>query len=137
LNNIVTNFTERRTEQTLGEMTSTLFHLREKKAEIEQKRREINKCIEDLEFKIITQMDEAGLDKMSVAEGSVSRKVELYPRIEDKDTFVNWAIKNGFIGMITAQVNRAQFKEYFENFNEYPDGVDAFEKEKLNHRRSR
>ena len=29
--------------------------------------------------------------------------------------------------MIVAQVNRAAFKAYFEEYNEYPEGTDAYE----------
>lgn len=134
---VIDTFNERRTEQTLGELTSQLFELKERKAALEAKKREVNKMIDDIEFMIIQKMDENGLDRLSVDEGTVSKKVELYPRVEDKDAFINWALNNGYAGMITAQVNRAVFKEYYEEYNEYPEGVDAFEKPKLNTRRSR
>jgi hypothetical protein len=124
-------------EMTMGEMLEKLFELREQKSELERQKTEVNKEIEYLEFKLIEAMDENGLDKLSVESGTASKKLALYPSVSDKDAFLDWAIKSDNKHMITAQVNRAAFKAYFEEHNEYPEGTDAYEKPKLSFRRSR
>lgn len=124
-------------EMTMGEMLEKLFELREQKSELERQKKEVNKEIEHLEFKLIEAMDENGLDKMSVESGTASKKLGLYPSVSDKDAFLDWAIKSDNKHMIIAQVNRAAFKAYFEEHNEYPEGTDAYEKPKLSFRRAR
>ena len=121
----------------LGEKTSLLFDLRNQKAELEAKVKDITREIEELNWEIIQGMENAGLDKMTVAEGTVSRTVKLYPSIQDKDTFINWCVEQGLPGMMVVRANEAVFREFFDQHNEYPEGLDAFEKATLNVRRSR
>ena len=122
---------------TLGMKTSKLFELREKKAEVNAVLSEINKDIEDLEYRIGQEMESTGLDKMSVAEGTVSRTVKLYPKIEDMETFIKWCADNDRTDMIQKRVNEGSFREFFEQNNMYPEGLDAYEKSSLNVRRAR
>lgn len=133
----VVDFTEKKNGKSLGQLASELFTLRRRKDELNSLLKEVNKEISALEYKIINSMDDTGIDKLSVSEGTISKRVELYPKIEDKEAFINWAVENGYVGMIQGQVNRAVFREFFNETNEYPDGVDAYEKPVLSVRRSR
>jgi len=121
----------------MGDKLNQIFELRARKAELNDEIKSINREIERLEFELIKEMDEQGLERLQTETGSATRSVALYPKVEDKEAFVNWCVENARLDMLVAQANRGSFREYFEENNEYPEGVDAYEKASLNYRTRR
>jgi hypothetical protein len=124
-------------QMTVGNKINKLFELRAKKGEVQVVLNDLNKEIETLEYAIIQDMENSGLERLSTDSGTVSRTVKLYPKIEDMDAFVKWCADNDRTDMIQKRVNEGSFREYFEQYNMYPEGLDAYEKSSLNVRRSR
>jgi len=119
----------------LGEKVDRLFQLRAEKAELEQQVKELTAEIEQLQYEILRGMEETGVDKLSTASGTVSRKVELHPQIVDWDVFVDWVYSTGNLSMIQRRVNSGAFRSFVEETNEYPEGLDAYQKPILNVRK--
>lgn len=122
---------------TLGEKLRRIYELRDEKDELSEQVKEINKQIDELEWQVLQGMEENALDRMDCDRGSATRNVKLYPKIADKDEFLAYVFESGKTEMLVANVNQAAFRDHFETFNTYPDGVDAYEKATLNYRRSR
>lgn len=119
----------------LGEKTELLFELREEKDSLNEELKEVRKQIDELQYNIIEEMEDQGLEKHSTHRGTISLSVKLYPNVIDKQEFINWCVDNGHYGMIVARANEASFREFFEENFEYPQGTDAYEKPTLNVRR--
>ena len=124
------------TNKKLGEKTEELFELRDMKSELNTKLKDLNRKIDEIQWSIVQEMEEIGIDKLTTEAGTISKKLALYPSIDDKDEFITWAVANDQLGMLVAKANEAVFRAYFEEFNIYPPGTDAFEKIKLNIRRA-
>lgn len=121
----------------LGQKMTRFFELKNAIAELNSQKRDLQRELDEVEYMLIQDMDANGIDKTSNEYGTVSKTVELYPSVVDKEAFVQWAIDNGRTDMLPASCNKAPFKQFFEEENMYPDGIDAFDKIKLNYRRRR
>lgn len=121
---------------TAGEKVELLFELREKKEELSKELTEFNKKIDALSFEVLQDMEDSGLNRIAVGAGSVTRNVKLYPKIENFEAFMRWCVENERFDMLQKRANAAPFREFYETNNEYPDGLDAYEKATLNVRRS-
>jgi len=119
----------------MGEKIDQLFDLRARKKELQTKLKDLNKEIQSLEYEIIENMEDTGLDKVSTDSGTVSMKVELYPSVDDQEAFIEWCYENGRPDMIQKRVSSRAFREYFEETGEFPEGVKAYDRKKLNIRR--
>ena len=123
--------------ESLGKLVEQMFELRKEKEAIKQREREINKLLDELSMKAIQMMETQGIDSLRVPSGTVTRSVALYPSVADKQAFINFCVANDRPDLMVVSANRGTFKEYFEQYNEYPDGLDAYEKATLNFRRAR
>lgn len=121
---------------TLGGMIDELFELRAQKEALALQEKALNARIEQATYAILTNMESEDLPKASGTLGTVSRKLELYPSVVDMPSFMQWCVETGNTHMVQKRVSSAAFKEYFAANNEYPDGLDAFEKASLNVRRA-
>lgn len=121
----------------LGDMIDELFRLRVEKQELSNTLKELGDTIDSTEWAILQKMEELELDQAKTDSGTVSRKVELYPNIEDKEAFVNWCHERGDNSFMVVTANKASFRAFYEENNEYPDGINAYEKATLNVRKAR
>lgn len=119
----------------LGVVIDEIFALRLRKEQLNEELSEVNRQIGDLEFQAIETMEDAGLDKSSTGEGSVSLKIEQYPQVKDLNDLVNWAYENGRPDILQRRVTTTVFKEIYEETGAFPDGIDTYEKKTLNYRK--
>lgn len=124
-------------ESTVGKVVESMFKLRAEKDELNGRIKEINRALEELEYKAVRLMDEQGITSLRVPDGTATRKVELYPKIEDRERFLEFCYANGRTDLMVVTANRGTFKEFYEQYNEYPEGLDAYEKNSISFRRSR
>jgi hypothetical protein len=120
----------------IGDKLDKMFELRQKKDKLNEKLSEINKAIDQLEFSIIQDMEVNELDSIKAESGSATKKMEMYPNIEDYDAFFNFLVETGNKDMIEKRVGKAAFRAYVEENNKYPDGLGAYEKVTLNYRKA-
>ena len=124
-------------EQTLGEMIDTLFGIREEKAEVNEKLKEINAKYKDLETEILEFMQENDLQGAKGEKASATVNLGFYPNINDPEQFFTWAVTNNRIDMLRRQANSAPIKEMLDQENKLPPGIDAHTEPKLNLRKKR
>ena len=118
----------------LGDIIKEIFAKRKEKAALEHSKKQVQAEIDELEYKAQILMDEQALDSIRTDSGTVTRKIELYPNVVDKQAFVEYCVANARLDLLVIQANRGTFREFYENMNEYPEGLDAFEKVGLNYR---
>ena len=120
---------------TLEDRLTNLFNLREDLRAIDKQRAAVQEDFDRLEYEIIQEMGDLGLSNAGVEACTVSIKYEKYPKVDDMEAFVNWCSDNGRSDMIQKRVSKTAFDEYFSQSNEYPDGVETYDKVTLNMRR--
>lgn len=120
---------------TIEQLGDALFEGREKIRQLEALKTEEQKRFDEIEYLMITKMEEAGLTSAGISRCTFSLKVEPYPQVKDMALFVKWAADNDKPEMIQKRVSSAVFREYFEQTNELPDGVDTYEKKTLGMRK--
>lgn len=120
---------------TIEQLGDALFEGREKIRQLEALKTEEQKRFDEIEYLMITKMEEAGLSSAGISRCTFSLKVEPYPQVKDMALFVKWAADNDKPEMIQKRVSSAVFREYFEQTNEFPDGVDTYEKKTLGMRK--
>ena len=121
----------------IGDLINRLYELRQEKDSIAASLSEMNKEIDSIEFEILKDMETSGLDKMSTPAGTVTRKVELYPQVEDLSSLVQWAAENGRPEILQKRVSKAVFDEIYKDTGEYPGGINTYNKETLSFRKAR
>lgn len=119
----------------MEELGMKLFQAREAIRELEARKTEVQKMYDEMEYVMIEKMQEAGLSNAGIPACTFSLKVEMYPQVKDIDAFVRWAADNNKAEMLQRRVSAAVFREYFEQANQMPDGVDTFEKTTLGMRK--
>lgn len=120
---------------TIEQLGDALFEGRERIRQLEALKTEEQKRFDEIEYLMITKMEEAGLTSAGISRCTFSLKVEPYPQVKDMALFVKWAADNDKPEMIQKRVSSAVFREYFEQTNELPDGVDTYEKKTLGMRK--
>ena len=127
-----------RSKKNVGEMVDLLFTLKSELKEVQELESALSSAVEYLQNKIIEVMDELSIDKVSrKGVGTVSSKVELYPNVVDMDALVKYMYENNYSGLLQKRISAPLFREILEETGEYPDGVDAYPKAKLNITRAR
>lgn len=112
-----------------------LFELRELIKDLNDQKSALQSDYDNEEYRLIEDMEAAGLSRGGTDRGTVSIKVDAYPQVSDMEAFVDWAATNGRADMIQKRVSSAVFREFVENTNEMPDGVDTYEKTVVSLRR--
>lgn len=119
----------------IEELGTALFDGREKIRALEAEKTAVQKTFDEIEYVMITKLEEAGLTSAGIDQCTFSLKVEPYPQVKDMALFVKWAADNDKPEMLQKRVSSAVFKEYFEQSNEMPDGLDTYEKKTLGMRK--
>lgn len=119
----------------IEERIDKLFELRENISALKQEESALQEEYDREEYALIEDMQAAGLSRGGTDRGTVSIKMEKYPQVVDMESFVNWCANNGRPDMIQKRVSTTSFKEYFEQKNEYPDGLDTYDRVKVSLRK--
>lgn len=122
-------------EMSIEELGTRLFKAREAIRELEAHKSDVQKMYDDMEYVMIQKMQELGLSNAGIPACTFSLKVEMYPQVKDIDAFVKWAADHDKAEMLQRRVSAAVFREYFEQTNEMPEGVDTYEKMTLGMRK--
>jgi len=121
----------------LGEKIDKLYELKVKKDGLTAELSELGKEIYAMEYGLLTEMEDLGIDKVQATKGTATRSVNMYPQVKDKQAFVSWILDNNKVEMIQSRVSAGVFREYFEETGEYPDGIDTYQKSTILFRKSK
>jgi hypothetical protein len=120
----------------LGTLMAEYRELLDEKDTLSQQLKALNKRISALDYEILQALESSGVDHVADENISVTRKVELMPKIVDKLTFVKWCVENDMVDeLIQKRCNQAPFRAYVAEYGECPPGTDGYTLAKLNVRR--
>ena len=121
----------------LGELADSLFGLREQKSNLKAELSDIEKDISEVEYKLISAMEDTGLNQMRSNLGLVTKKVAMYPQVDDIAPLVKWAFENGRPELLQRRVSKSVFDEILNDTGEMPDGVKVYDKKTLNYTKAK
>ena len=115
----------------------TYFKLRDELDALKRQEKSIREDLDKAELDIISFLEENDLEQVRSDRGSLSLSVKLYPSVksEQKHEFINWAVANDRMDMMIVRPNEKSVRDYFQETNDLPDGVETFLRSKLNMRR--
>ena len=120
-----------------GELANQLFELRARKDDLNSMLADVNKEIDQAEYSLIEAMEGDGLTQLRTDGGLISKKVELYPQVEELDSLVKWAYENNKPEILQRRVSKGVFDEWLDKTGEFPDGIKTYEKKTLNYRKAK
>ncbi|MFU2135473.1 hypothetical protein [Gallibacterium anatis] len=89
--------------------------LKAKRAELSQADAELKQRMDDIEAAMLVELDNAGTDSVSVnGLGTVYRKQEIVPTIEDYATALNYIRDNDLMFLFQRRLNATAYRELLE-----------------------
>lgn len=89
--------------------------LKAKRAELSQAVAELKQRMDDIEAAMLVELDNAGTDSVSVnGLGTVYRKQEIVPTIEDYATALNYIRDNDLMFLFQRRLNATAYRELLE-----------------------
>ncbi|KGQ59707.1 hypothetical protein [Gallibacterium anatis] len=89
--------------------------LKAKRAELSQADAELEQRMDDIEAAMLVELDNAGTDSVSVnGLGTVYRKQEIVPTIEDYATALNYIRDNDLMFLFQRRLNATAYRELLE-----------------------
>lgn len=89
--------------------------LKAKRAELSQTAAELKQRMDDIEAAMLVELDNAGTDSVSVnGLGTVYRKQEIVPTIEDYATALNYIRDNDLMFLFQRRLNATAYRELLE-----------------------
>ena len=119
------------TSDVLGKLSKKYFTLKEENHALDNLKKDNNKIIEETQLQIIEIMESEGLEKFGTEYGSLTRKIDLHPSIQDFVEFINWVFKTKAFEFLQKRANAAPIREMLKDSNTLPPGIDTYEKETL------
>lgn len=120
--------------QSLGSLIDEYFDLREKKREIEKEVKEVSAQMDDLEARIINQLD---ADEVTLSRGrraSASISEEEVPDVEDWDAVHEYIMSNDALYLLNRKLTTAAWRELKDSGTLIP-GTRPFTRRKLSVRK--
>lgn len=84
-----------------------------------------------IEYKILTAMEDAGVDRTGTSKATVTRKVDLHGKVTDMEAFMEWCVANGRADMVQKRISDPAFREVFAQQGAYPPGTDGYMEAKV------
>jgi len=118
----------------LKELLEELEQVMEQKHKLNVRLSEVKKREIEIEDEILKILESTGLDEVRVDDKRISRNENIYFNITDWDAFLKWCKKHK-IFPIQKRPQTTFLREYFEQNNKLPDGIDTYVKESLSIRK--
>ena len=115
-----------------GEAIDALFLTRGVLSELSSVVKEANSIKAKIEALIIAKMEDEGITRSESRLGSVSVSGAMYPSVVDTEAFTRWVVSENRFDMLQKRCSPASVVEYFELNNLLPDGIETYNKIKLN-----
>jgi hypothetical protein len=113
--------------RTLGKIVDEMYKLKQERAEIDKKSRDLRALIVELDAEILARMDDEDMET-SAGRAATARRSELVvPIIEDFDAFEKHVIENEALYLLERRPAAAPFRELLQQGEEVP-GLRPFTK---------
>lgn len=95
------------------------------KAAFEEEDNKLKRIQEKIEAYLLQASNETGVDSFRTPYGTASRVTKRVFNVKDADAFIDWVIQTDNRQMLPKRANSAPMKEYFEEHESTPPGVEA------------
>lgn len=116
---------------TLGSLIDKYQKVREQKRAAEEKVKEINGQLEEVEGEIFAAMESAGVEKAAGKLASASISSSTVPQVQDWDEFYKYIGRKKYFHLLERRPSATGCRELFDMGQKIP-GVEPFVKRKLN-----
>jgi len=116
---------------TPGADIDALWELREKKRKLEASIKDIEGQASIIEERLMENMGQSGVDKMTGKSASVSITSGVVANVQDWDAFGAYILKNKLLHLFQRRVSDPAYRELLESGKKVP-GVEPFTKKRLN-----
>lgn len=125
--------TKREEDTILGTLNFELFRLKVDLNLLQERETPIKSRIEEIKIELDEKMESLDIEKFSNEAGTISRRVDIFPKIEDFDEFVQYIAETTHYELLKRSVNSKPFREIISRGDTVP-GLDSFEKSTINTR---
>ena len=120
-------------EQTMDDLLKDLYNERELLKELQSKEKAAKQVINELETRIIINLENQGVDRIGNDVCTVSIKKEIVPTVEDWDSVHQHIIDTGQFELMQKRMSATAYRELQQMGQEVP-GVVATELTRMNFR---
>ena len=120
-------------EQTMDDLLKDLYNERELLKELQSKEKATKQVINELETRIIVNLENQGVDRIGNDVCTVSIKKEIVPTVEDWDSVHQHIIDTGQFELMQKRMSATAYRELQQMGQEVP-GVVATELTRMNFR---
>tara|TARA_R100001509_G_scaffold69114_1_gene38349 strand:- start:33 stop:407 length:375 start_codon:yes stop_codon:yes gene_type:complete len=120
-------------EQTMDDLLKDLYNERELLKELQSKEKAIKQVINELETRIIVNLENQGVDRIGNDVCTVSIKKEIVPTVEDWDSVHQHIIDTGQFELMQKRMSATAYRELQQMGQEVP-GVVPTELTRMNFR---
>lgn len=122
-------------ETNLGKIAAELFEAKKTKTQLNADLKDINSKIHEIEMRLLKEMQEQKLHKISDNHGTVYIARQVVPKVVNWDLFYDYIQEHAAFEMLERRPSRAAFREQFELGVQIP-GVDPVEFDEVRTRSS-
>lgn len=117
----------------IGDMVEELHQLRAKIRNDEQNLKDLKKSFDEKQWKVITIMEEQGLENASSLSATVFVAKDVLPTVKDWEALTQYIKDNDAHELFQKRITQNAWKDIIATGQEVP-GVESFEQTKLNMR---
>ena len=114
-----------------GKLTSQYLQLRQTIRDVDAMHAErtapLREKLDELGLKLLDQLNKSGVDSMSNTAGTVYKKTKSTATVKDGEALIDFIIEEGYIDLLERRANVTAVKEYLEEKQELPPGVELSE----------
>lgn len=117
-------------KEKLKELLNELEKIMEEKRQLNVKLSELKSREADIEQEILNMLDSTGLDEVKIDNKRIGRTQNIYFNITDWDAFLKWCRRRN-IFPLQKRPQTSFLREFYEQKNKLPDGIEPYVKEGL------
>lgn len=121
--------------QDMNEMIGRFVHLRDKKAEVTAKAKELVRKLEeqmaDIEAEVLKNMGD-GIESIRTEAGTVYKSTKRSTTVSGWDNFLPWIQQTENWHMLTRAANKTAVLEYLDEHEELPPGINLYSELTIN-----
>jgi len=110
---------------TTRELVAKMVEIREEKRIIKGREKELNDEWRSLELELLIRLDDQGMEKASVPEGTASINETVLPQVVDWDAFYAYILENDALFLLQRRPAAAAYRELLESDQTIP-GVEPY-----------
>ena len=112
-------------QSVLTGMIDRINELQLEKKKLAAQVKELGKEIDTLSYNVLQSFDANDITGLKTEEAKADLIVELFPKLESKEDFFTWAVKEKRWEMIPARTNKRSVLTFFDESGKMPDGLDV------------